>query len=104
MENRPRPPFPRERPSLEDHVRRLHGCEDARIAVHSMESLQTNLEETFSTTDVAAKLSELGFNNVFDLGDMSIAQNHGDILTSGQTDKCRPECVTRPSRGHHNRN
>lgn len=91
-----------ERPPLEDHVRRLHGCEDVRIAVHSMGG-ETNIEAIFSTTEVAAKLSELGFNNVFDLGDVSVAREHDDIpKASGEhTGKCRPECVIRRPHGHH---
>jgi len=91
-----------ERPNLEAHVRRLHGCEDVRIAVHSMGG-ETNIEAIFSTTEVAAKLSELGFNNVFDLGDVSVAREHEDIpKASGErTGKCRPECVIRRPHGHH---
>jgi len=91
-----------ERPPLEAHVRRLHGCEDVKIAVHSMGG-ETNIEAIFSTTEVAAKLSELGFNNVFDLGDVSVAREHEDIpKASGErTGKCRPECVIRrPHHGH----
>jgi len=90
-----------ERPPLEAHVRRLHGCEDVRIAVHSMGG-ETNIEAIFSTTEVAAKLSELGFNNVFDLGDVSVAREHEDIpKASGErTGKCRPECVIRRPHGH----
>jgi len=91
-----------ERPPLEDHVRRLHGCEDVRIAVHSMGG-ETNIEAIFSTTEVAAKLSELGFNNVFDLGDVSVARDHEDIpkASGEQTGECRPECVIRQPHGHH---
>jgi len=91
-----------ERPPLEAHVRGLHGCEDVRIAVHSMGG-ETNIEAIFSTTEVAAKLSELGFNNVFDLGDVSVAREHEDIpKASGErTGKCRPECAIRKPHGHH---
>jgi len=91
-----------ERPPLEAHMQRLHGCEESRIAVHSMGG-ETNIGAIFSTTEVASKLSELGFNNVFDLGDISIAREHEDIpKASGErTGRCRPECVSRRHHGHH---
>merc|ERR1712038_657220 len=95
----------RERPPLEAHVRRLHGCENSRIGVHSMGS-SDNGEETFSTAEVAQALASLGFNDVFDLGDVSVAQDHTDISkTSGErTGRCRPECAHQEpprGRGHH---
>merc|ERR1712079_174232 len=63
------------------------------------------IEAIFSTTEVAAKLSELGFSNVFDLGDVSVAREHEDIpKASGEhTGKCKPECVIRRPHGHHGR-
>lgn len=95
----------RERPPLEAHAHRLHGCENSRIAVHHMGSGEDS-EMPFSTAEVAYVLSELGFTNVFDLGDVSVAANHDDIATTSgeRSGKCRPECAVhhRPH-GHHGR-
>lgn len=77
---------------LEDHIRKLEGCESAKIGVHSFG--QSN-ESIFSSQEVAAKLEELGFSNVFDLGDVSYTRGHDDIQKNNgeRTGRRRPQCA-----------
>lgn len=86
------------------HARHLRGCEDSTIAVHSM-GTNEDTEFPFSTAEVAQFLSESGFNSVFDLGDVAIAEHHDDIAkTSGErTGRCKPECALGrgPPHGYH---
>lgn len=86
------------------HAHHLRGCEDSTIAVHSM-GANEGTQLPFSTEEVAHFLSESGFNNVFDLGDVSIAKNHDDIpKASGErAGRCKPECALgrSPPHGHH---